>query len=174
MSEIIYRSQCTCPCHDPDKAILHFVACCEPDPPAPTQPATPARQLSAEQLRDAVWKNWERPISELDSGWLAGEIERRLLVLLAAPAVEPSVEAMRAAREFLDSDQGELCWVSDEHELLANLLTAFAATSELAARKQALEKAAEVAENCWQPRKDIADLIRSLSAPASQPSEGVK
>lgn len=27
-----YRSQCDCECHKPGAAVLHFIACCDPDP----------------------------------------------------------------------------------------------------------------------------------------------
>ena len=29
---IVYRSQCQCPCHDPNVTLLHIVPCCYPDP----------------------------------------------------------------------------------------------------------------------------------------------
>jgi hypothetical protein len=32
------RSECTCGCHKPGVAMLHFVACCKPDDPPPPPP----------------------------------------------------------------------------------------------------------------------------------------
>ncbi len=60
--------------------------------------------------------------------------------------------AVKAAREFLDSDAGEMCWRTDKPEALVNLLETFA-------RERVLAELQEIAAAKCPACKDKAALI---------------